>query len=752
MHVRNGRSRALAVITSACALVLAALVPGSGGASASSRAADIESKVNALLEKMTVEEKLGQLQQMTSNGTDVQNAAKAGKVGAVFNVTDAAQVNQLQHLAVDNSRLHIPILFGYDTIHGFRTIFPIGLAEAASFDPAVGAADFTIGARESAAVGIKQLFSPMVDVSHEPRWGRISEGSGEDPYLGAAMAAAKVRAGQGKDYGAPDKAMTEVKHFAAYGAPEGGRDYNQVDIPESTLRTLYLPPYKAAVDAGADGVMTSFNTVAGVPATANRHLMTDILRNEWKFRGLVDTDYTAAQELIPHGVAADGADAARLSLNAGVDMEMVSTTFADNGKQLLADHKISMSRVNDAVRNILRVKFKAGLFDHPYVDPAAVPGKTMQPADVAAARNAAARSMVLLKNDKGALPLSTSLKKIAVVGPIADSDDLLGPWAGQGQRSDVVTVADGIRAAAPDADVTVKRGCAITGDGFDTPVSNCPEPDEPGFGDVADAAEDADATVVVVGEASGQSGEAASRQNIDLPGKQQELIDAVKATGKPFVVVMANGRPLTIPSAHAAAPAIVEAWFGGIQTGNAIADVLFGKVNPGGKLPVSFPRYVGQVPLYYNHTRTGRPEDPNNKFTSKYADGPSSPLYPFGYGLSYTSFALSGLSLSSATMRPNGSLTASVTVKNTGSRAGDDVVQLYINDPVASIAQPVKRLAGFQRVTLAPGASQTVRFTLNRDSVGFYGNDGKFVVEPGQINVYAGDSSEGGLSSSFTIK
>ena len=751
MHIRSARSRALMVITSACALALAAMIPGSGGAVASSKAADIESKVNALLDKMTVDEKLAQLQQMVGNGTDVQDAAKAGKVGAVFGVTDVDQVNQIQHLAVDNSRLHIPILFGYDTIHGFRTTFPIGLAEAASFDPAVSTADFTVGARESAAVGIKQIFSPMVDVSHEPRWGRIAEGSGEDPYLGAVLAAAKVRAGQGQDYGAADKVITEVKHFAAYGGAEGGRDYNQVDISESDLRNMYLPPYKAAISAGADGVMTSFNTVGGVPATGNHHLLTDILRDEWGFNGLVDTDYTAVQELIPHGVAADGPDAARVALSAGVDMEMVSTNIASSGKQLLAEHKISMSRVNDAVRDVLRVKFKAGLFDHPFADAAAVPGKTMQPADVAAARSAAARSMVLLKNAGNALPLSTSLSKVAVVGPLADSDDLLGPWSGIGQRGDVVTVADGIRGALPDADVSVTPGCSITGDGFDTPVNNCPEPTKSGFGDVKDAANDADATVVVVGEASGQSGEASSRQNIDLPGQQQALIDAVKSTGKPFVVVMVNGRPLTIPGADAAAPAILEAWFGGIQTGNAVADVLFGKVNPGGKLPVTFPRYVGQLPLYYNHTRTGRPEDPNSKWTSKYADGSSSPLYPFGYGLSYTKFALSNLSLSSGTMRPNGSLTASVTVANTGSRAGDDIVQLYVNDPVASIAQPVKRLVGFKRVTLAPGASQTLRFPINRDSVGFYGNDGKFVVEPGQLNVYAGDSSEGGLTSSFTI-
>jgi beta-glucosidase len=745
MRIRRSKGFVLAA---AVTVVLCTVAPA---ADAATRHDTVERKVEALLSRMTIDEKLGQLQQLVGGGDDVKAAAAVGRVGAVFGVTTAPEINAIQHLAVDHTRLHIPILFGYDTIHGFRTVFPIGLGEASSFDPGVATADFTIGARESAAVGIKQIFSPMVDVSHEPRWGRIAEGSGEDPYLGSVFAAAKVRAAQGTDYSAPDKVMAEAKHFAAYGAAEGGRDYNQADISESTLRNLYLPPFRAAVDAGVGGIMPSFNTIGGIPATANHHTLTDILRGEWHFDGLVDSDYTAVQELIPHGVAADGADAARLALNAGMDMEMVSTNVRTYGRQLLAQHLVSPRRIDDAVRDVLRVKFRAGLFDHPYVDESAVPGKTMRPADVAAARSAAARSMVLLKNAGGTLPLSPSLPKIAVVGPMADTTDLLGPWWGVGQRSDVVSVAAGVRAAAPSASVTVTPGCTVTGDGFTTPVVVCPTPDQPGFADVAAAASAADATVVVVGEGSGQSGEASSRQDIGLPGQQQALVDAVKATGKPFVVVVVNGRPLTLPALDASAPAILEAWFGGIQTGNAVADILFGTVNPGGKLPVTFPRTVGQVPLYYNHTNTGRPEDPNSKWTSKYADGPSSPLYPFGYGLSYTTFAVSDLRLSAASMSPRGSVTASVSVRNTGTRAGDDVVQVYVNDPVASIAQPVRRLVGFQRVRLGPGEARTVSFRIDRTSVGFYDNAGRFLVEPGLINVYAGDSSLADVKSSFTV-
>ncbi|MDQ2985009.1 MAG: glycoside hydrolase family 3 C-terminal domain-containing protein, partial [Actinomycetota bacterium] len=709
----------------------------------------VEARVDHVLSQMTVDEKLQQLQLLADyQATD--DAVRKG-AGSVFGVTDPAKINHLQHVAVDQTRLHIPLIFAFDTIHGFRTTFPIPLAEASSFDPNVAATDDTIGARESAAVGLKQIYSPMVDVSHEPRWGRIAEGAGEDPYLGAVMAATRVRAAQGSDYSAPDKVVTSPKHFAAYGQPEGGREYNTTDMSEQRLRNFYLPPFKAAVDAGADTVMCSFNAISGVPGCGNHYTETDILKREWGFDGFIESDYTAVAELracppknpdegpCGHGVAADGADAARVALNAGTDSEMVSTNFVDFGKQLLAQHLVSMRRIDDAVRRILRVKFRAGLFDHPYVDVSQVAAKTMTPDDVAAERRAAARSMVLLKNSGGTLPLSTGLSSIAVIGPLANSKaDPLGPWSGVGRTEDVVTVRDGVKAAVPAATVTYAQGC-------DVPCTSTA-----GFAEAVGAAQAADATVLVVGESADMSGEASSRSSIDLPGQQMALVNAIKDTGKPFTVVLMNGRPLTLDDLDATAPAILEAWFPGIQAGNAIADVLFGKVNPGGKLPVTFPHTVGQVPIYYNHEPTGRPCDTSVKWNSRYIDLPCTPLYEFGYGLSYTTFELSNLRLSSHTMRRHGRVTAAVDIKNTGGRSGDEVVQLYIHDPVATISQPVRRLRGFRRVTLASGETKTVTFTLSGSDVGFYDNSGRFVVEPGTIDVYVGDSSSGGLKDSFT--
>ncbi|MEA2384698.1 MAG: beta-glucosidase [Solirubrobacteraceae bacterium] len=708
----------------------------------------VEKRVDRLLGRMTLGEKLEQLQLLADNQVTPADAAKG--VGGVFSLTDPAQINALQHVAVEQSRLHIPILFAFDTIHGFRTIFPIPLAQASSFDPDVAATDDAIAARESAASGIKQIYSPMVDVSHEPRWGRIAEGAGEDPFLGSVMAATRVRAAQGSDYSARDKVITSPKHLAAYGQPEGGREYNTTDMSEQRLRNMYLPPFKAAVDAGADTSMCSFNAISGVPGCANPETETQILKNEWGFDGFIESDFTAVAELracppvnpptgsCGHGLAADGPDAARLALNAGTDSEMVSTNFVDFGVQLVRSGQVSMKRIDDAVRRILRVKFRAGLFEHPFVDESQVAAKTMQPADVAAARSVAGRSMVLLKND-GTLPLSTSVGSVAVIGPLGnDRDNPMGPWNGRGQAADVVPVLDGIKAAAPSANVTFTPGCDI----------DCAAPDV----DAAKtAASKADVTVLALGESAAMSGEASSRADISLPGRQEDLVAAIKQTGKPFVVVLMNGRPLTLDDVDAVAPAILEAWFPGIQAGNAIADVLFGTVNPGGKLPVTFPHSVGQVPLYYNHENTGRPADPNNKFTSKYLDAPVTPLYEFGFGLSYTTFAISNLRLSATSMPANGRITATVDVQNTGTRAGDEVVQLYIHDPVASIVQPVRRLRGFQRVTRDRGQTRTLQFTLGADDVGFYDDTGTFVVEPGAIEVFAGDRSSGGERATFRV-
>jgi beta-glucosidase len=730
----------------------AALAPSRSAASQS-----VETRVNALLSKMTIDEKLNQIQLLSDGQIKdpaIPDEAKR-EVGGVFSLTDPALINKYQHMAVDESRLHIPILFAFDTIHGYRTIFPIPLGAASSFDPGVASADHRIGARESATVGLKQIYSPMVDVSHEPRWGRISEAGGEDPYLNSVFAAARVKAAQGQDYSAPDKVVTSVKHYAAYGQPEGGRDYNTTDMSMQRLRNFYLPPFKAAIDAGADTAMCSFNAINGVPGCANRDLETDVLKREWGFDGFIESDYTAVDELLNHGVAGSHAEAGALALNAGTDSEMVSTNIRDNGKTLLSEGKISMARIDDAVRRILRVKFRAGLFEHPYVDQdkATDTASFLTTDDRDAARKAAGRSMVLLKNEgsPATLPLSRS-KNTAVIGPLAKNQhDMLGPWWGVGRDEDAVTVFDGIKGQSTGT-TTYAEGCKVE----DTEAPQRTDAGEcgttAGFDAAVAAANAADQVVLALGESRGQSGEANARSEIDLPGEQEELVRRIKATGKPFVVVLFSGRPLTLGSVDDDAPAILEAWFPGVEAGNAVADVVFGKVNPGGKLPVSFPRRVGQVPIYYNHEPTGRPCDVNVRWTSRYRDIAScDPLYSFGFGLSYSKFEISNLRLSKSKVSSSGKLTASVDVKKVSGPKGDEVVQLYIHDPVASISQPVRRLRGFERVTLDSDATRTVTFTLDRSDFGFYDNGGRFVVEPGEIDVYAGNSSDAKLTKSFTV-
>ena len=759
---RTARRRLAAVAVLALAISLLA----GGGALAARHAGrpsapPVDSRVNALLAKMTLQEKLEQIQLLPDFMVTDQEVKNG--LGSVLSVTDPATINRLQHIAVDQSRLHIPLLFAFDTIHGFRTIFPIPLGTASSFDPQAAMDDATIGARESAAVGLKQAYAPMVDVSHEPRWGRIAEGAGEDPYLGSVMAAARVKGYQGNDYSAPDKEVASPKHFVSYGQPEGGRDYNTTDMSIQRLWNLYLPPFKAALDAGAGTYMCSFNAINGVPGCGDHYTMTDILKNRWGFDGFIEADWAAVAEMracppvnpasgdCGHGYAADGPDAAAKALNAGLDSEMTSTLIRDFGAQLLASGQISMSRINDAVRRILRVKFRAGLFKHPYVDVSQAGAAQLRPDAVALARKDAARSMVLLKNDNSLLPLDPS-KNTAVIGPLGDDGHaMLGPWWGTGRDEDAVTLLNGIKAQSSGT-TTFVQACTLphTEPPQYNPADDCPA--GPGFDQAVAAANASDQVVLALGESREMSGEATSRSNIDLPGDQQQLIDRIKATGKPFVVVLFNGRPLTLQSVAASSPAILEAWFPGVQAGNAVADVLFGKVNPGGKLPVSFPVNIGQVPIYYNHEPTGRPCDATSKYNSRYRDlNTCDPLYPFGYGLSYTTFSISNLELSSTTMPSSGSVKASVDVTNTGRRAGDEVVQLYIHDPVASISQPVRRLRAFERVTLAPGATKTVSFTLDRNDVGFYDNMGRFVVEPGQIDVYVGDSSKATLTKSFTV-
>ncbi len=737
-----------------------AAVPAARRAVSAARApldAKTELRVQKLLSRMTVEEKFGQLQQLTWNPDtgpgEAQNeaardAASEGRLGSVLNITGAQECNELQRFAVEESRLGIPLVFGLDVIHGFLTTFPVPLAQGASFDPGVVVKDAEVSAREAASWGVHWTFAPMADVSREPRWGRVAEGSGEDPYLTAELTAAKVRGYQGEDYGADGRLAACAKHFVGYGFPEGGRDYNTVDISERRLRDVALPPFKAAVDAGVATVMAAFNTVNGVPAHANRHTLTGILHDELDFDGFVVGDYNGVQELIPHGVAAGEADAARLALGAGVDMEMVSTTYADHGKELLESGEIDLARLDDAVTRILRIKVRLGLFEKPYTDE---DGQIDEPSAAARrdARQTAAACAVLLKNEERTLPFEKGVSSLAVVGPLGDdTQELHGTWAGPGARKfPAVSVLEGIRKAAPDAKVTFARGCGITGDDTD------------GFEKAVAAVRASDAAVVVVGEKASHSGEAAVRSDITLPGVQTELVRRIAATGKPFVVVVLAGRPLVLSGIVEHSPAILNAWHPGLEGGNAVADVLFGKVNPGAKLPATFPRAVGQIAEYYAHENTGRPYDPDNSYTSKYLDLPHGPLFPFGHGLSYTTFGYSELalgeeSLSARAVREgDATVTVTVKVKNTGSRAGDEVVQLYIRDKVASLAQPVRRLRGFERITLEAGEQRTVAFELGADDLGFHTNDpkGELLVEPGEFEIYAGGSSEAGLNRTLTL-
>ena len=711
-----------------------------------SPADEVERKIEDLLRQMTLEEKLGQLQMLDgdvdgSYRPEHRELVRRGLVGAFLNVRGARRVNELQRIAVEESRLKIPLLFGFDVLHGYRTIFPVPLGEASSWDPEAVERAAHIAATEARAAGVTWTFAPMVDIARDPRWGRIVEGAGEDPFLGAVMARARVRGFQGHDYSAPDRVLACAKHFVGYGAAEGGRDYNTTDMSERTLREIYLPPFQAAVEAGVGTIMSAFNDLNGIPASAHPLTLTTILRGEWRFDGFVVSDYTAIAELITHGLAANGAEAARAALEAGVDMEMVSRLYNQNLPLLVREGALSMTAIDNAVRRVLRIKFRLGLFERPYADEARENAMLLRPEHRAAAREIAARSIVLLKNDGGVLPLRKNLRSVAVIGPLADDQkNMLGPWSGDGRAEDVVTILAGIRAkVGPETQIHYTPGCGITD-------STCEGMDE-----AVRLARQAEVVVVVVGESAEMSGEAASRASLDLPGRQLDLVKAVHATGTPTVVVLVNGRPLTIPWIAEHVPAILETWFLGTEAGNAIADVLFGDVNPGGKLPVTFPRSVGQIPLYYNHKMTGRPPDPVNKYTSKYLDEAVTPLFPFGHGLSYTEFRLTNLQLSTQRLRPDERITVSVDVENIGQRAGDEVVQLYIRDVVASVTRPVRELKGFQRITLRPGEKRRVVFTLGPEHLGFYNRQMRFVVEPGEFRVFVGTSSVGGLEASFEV-
>ena len=756
------------------------LIYALSGTGASTQQNEIEKRIDALLAKMTLEEKLGQLQQLDGEGDgryrpEHPELIRKGMLGSTLNVRGAKQTNELQRVAIEQSRLKIPLIFGFDVIHGYRTIFPVPLAEASSWDPAAVERAASIAAAESRASGVHWTFAPMVDIARDARWGRIVEGSGEDPYLGSAMARARVKGFQGNDYSKPDKIVSCAKHWVAYGAAEGGRDYNTTDMSERTLREIYFPPFKAAVDAGVGTLMSAFNDLNGSPSTGNPFTLTQVLRNEWKFDGFVVSDYTSVLELMNHRLAATEAEAAQRALNAGTDMEMVSRLYSKHVGNLLKEGKVTQRTIDDAVRRILRIKFRLGLFEKPYADEALERTVVLNAANVTAAREVAGRSLVLLKNERDTLPLNKNIRSIAVIGPLADDPKaMLGSWAGDGKAADTVTLLGGIKAKVPGATILYAKGVAIEGRGvtgnYDASVvtetaggtnvttaanveaaRSATTPTGPNSIDEAvRVAREAEVIVIAVGETAEMSGEAASRTSLDLPGRQMELVRAIHSLGKPYVIVLMNGRPLTINWFAENSPAILETWFAGTQAGPAIADALFGDVNPGGKLPVTFPRTIGQVPFYYNHKNTGRPPT-DQKYTSKYLDVPVSPLYPFGYGLSYTKFKFGPPQLSATTIGPDGQLTVTVEVENIGQRAGDEVVQLYIRDQASSVTRAVKELKGFERITLQPREKRRVQFILKPEHLGFYNSDMRFVVEPGEFRVMVGPNSEELLETSFEV-
>ena len=695
--------------------------------------------VDSLLRVMTVEEKIGQLVLYTSDwdvtGPSIRagyvDDIRSGKCGNIFNAYTADYTRQLQEIAVNETRLGIPLLFGYDVIHGFRTIFPINLGISASWDVPLIEESARIAAREAAAAGLHWTYSPMCDICVEPRWGRISEGAGEDAFLGSAVAAAMVYGYQGRDLEDPLTIAACLKHFAAYGAPHAGRDYNTVDMSERWLREFYLPPYKAAVEAGAQTAMASFNEYDGTPATANRHLLTEILRDEWGFDGFVVSDYTGVMEMINHGTAADLDQASAQALNAGNDMDMQSGGYSEYLKKALDEGRISQKTLDKAVRRVLTVKARLGLFEDPYryCNAEREAAETKTEANLMAARTLAEESCVLLKNHHDMLPLEKG-GKVAVIGPLATSaDDLLGTWRGAGQVEGVKSILDGIKELA--GSVVYAPGCDVE------------KPGQAGFNEAEYAARSARTVIMVLGEPCDWTGEAASRTSICLPEVQKELLRRIAATGQPIVLVLLNGRPLDLSEESELADAILEAWYPGTMGGEAVARLLFGEASPSGHLSVTFPRTLGQVPIYYYAKNTGRPYvDIGAKYESRYLDCPNEPLYPFGYGLTYTTFNYGKPELSAASFGPKGSIIAKATVTNTGSREGTEVVQLYIRDLVGSVTRPLKQLKGFERVTLAPGESREVEFEITPETLSFWRKDMTFGPEAGEFRLFVGGNSD----------
>ena len=736
----------------------------------------LEGKVDSLLRRMTLEEKVGQLVQYSAGQptgpgtgrTDYNDMIAKGEIGALFNISKASEVNAHQHIAVEKSRLHIPILFGLDVIHGFRTEFPIPLGLASTWDPPIVEQASRIAAREASASGIRWTFSPMVDLARDPRWGRMAEGAGEDPFLGSAMAAAYVRGYQGQRLDAPDSIAACAKHYVGYGAAEGGRDYNTTEISEHTLRQFYLPPFHAAVNAGSASIMSAFNSLNGIPASANPFTLKQILRQEWGFRGIVDSDWTSIGELMAHGIANDGETAARKGFLGGVDVDMVSSLYHDHLAHLVKTGVVSQAELDDAVRHVLRVKFALGLFENPYVDESKEAAAMLHPEYLEVARAAAEQSFVLLKNAPGPsgaplLPLSRDFHKIAVIGPLADDPaTMLGTWAGLGEGRDVSSLHAGLVQRLGEENVFQAKGTGFR-EGSDQEMA-----------DAISIANKADVVILTLGEHPFEmSGEASSRSKLDVPGRQQELLEKVVATGKPVVLLLFSGRPLTLPWAFEHVPAVIASWFPGIQAGPALVRTLFGESNPSGKLVVSWPRSVGQIPLYYNALSTGRPADKadlnkapgdgDDKYVSRYIDELNILQFPFGYGLSYTSFGYGPTEISAkqlhagelnsalAAEKTSPALTASASVTNTGKTSGDEVVQLYVRLEGTSVAQPVRALKGFQRISLAPGETRKVTFPLDPESLALWNDHNRLAVEPSRVTVWVSTNSASGTAATLNI-
>lgn len=717
---------------------------------------EIENKVETLLHKMTLEEKLGQMNQLSPwDFEDLAKRVRKGEVGSILNVVNPEEVNKIQKIAVEESRLGIPLIVSRDVIHGYKTIFPIPLGQAATFNPEVVKEGARVAAIEASADGIRWTFAPMIDVARDPRWGRIAESCGEDPYLNAVMGTAMIKGYQGDSLNDPTAIAACAKHFVAYGAAEGGRDYNSTFIPERVLRNVYLPPFKAAADAGCATFMTSFNDNDGVPSTANSFVLKDVLRKEWKYDGMVVTDWASALEMVNHGFCTDGKDAAEKSVNAGVDMEMVSETFIQNLKQSIAENKVSIETIDNAVRNILRLKFRLGLFDNPYV----VTPQTVKYAEkhLQTAKTAAEQSVILLKNENQTLPFTDKIKTLAVIGPMADAPyEQMGTWVFDGEKEHTQTPLTAIKEMYGDkVKVLFEKGLEYSRD-----------KNTAGIARAVSAARQADAVVVFVGEESILSGEAHSLANLNLQGAQSLLIKELAATGKPVVTIVMAGRQLAIADEVKVSDAMLYSFHPGTMGGPAIADILFGKVNPSGKTPVTFPRMSGQVPIYYAQHKTGRPANPTEMLIDEipveagqtsvgcrsfYLDAGNSPLFPFGYGLSYTTFEYSNLSLASDKLTAQDTLSISFTLKNTGKYDGTEVVQLYVQDKVGSVTRPVKELKRFQRVTLKVGESTQVSLSLPVSELAFWGYDMNYTVEPGDFTLWVGTNSAEGLTKDFSV-